>query len=644
MKTSNHTQLSRHACLVLMIVMTVLTCFSNSYDFIVDGLAYKKHADGQTVGVTSLDIFNNYPNLLEANIPEAVTYNGMTYTVTAIESLAFSGWVSHNPIPLTKVVIPNTVTRISDDAFLKCQNLKTVTFGDNVESIGSSAFYQCSSLESIELPIKLTKIEGNTFWGCSSLKSVTIGKNIESIGVNAFYSCHNLLDIYTHLMNPIATTIIHDPFYGVRQSLCSLHVPLGTKEFYESCEYWNSFANIVEDLVADYDSHGWIHLNVSNVSTFPGRTHQLTAFSNPYDMDLSWSSSDESVATVDENGIVKSVATGDAVITVIGNASNNPTATCQVTVKNTGNMNDDANGDGLVDISDVNQVINMMLGKGGISSDATQEGTCSCDVTGDGRVDISDVNQVINTMLGKPKSILRCLVNDVVLTMIHVDAGTFMMGATPEQGIYLPEDNEKPAHQVTLSSYYIGQTEVTKELWVAVMGGTPPNYSNPDHPNNDKVPISSVDWDLCQTFIAELNELTGLNFRLPTEAEWEFAARGGNKSQGYIYSGSNNINDVAWYSKPNPMDNPFVAPQPVAFKKANELDLYDMSGNVREWCQDWYGSYSSDEQINPAGPSFGEYRVTRGGSVYDFSNRCRVSSRMASSSINAQDFGLRLAM
>ena len=234
-------------------------------------------------------------------------------------------------------------------------------------------------------------------------------------------------------------------------------------------------------------------------------------------------------------------------------------------------------------------------------------------------------------------------VGGVSFNMVKVEAGTFTMGAEDDSPDTYSFD--KPAHQVTLTKdYFIGQTEVTKELWVAVMGGTPPNYSNPDHPNNDKVPISSVDWDLCQTFIAELNELTGLNFRLPTEAEWEFAARGGNKSQGYIYSGSNNINDVAWYSKPNPMDNPFVAPQPVAFKKANELDLYDMSGNVREWCQDWYGSYSSDEQINPAGPSFGEYRVTRGGSVYDFSNRCRVSSRMASSSINAQDFGLRLAM
>ena len=632
MKTSNHTQLSRHACLVLMIVMTVLTCFSNSYDFIVDGLAYKKHADGQTVGVTSLDIFNNYPNLLEANIPEAVTYNGMTYTVTAIESLAFSGWVSHNPIPLTKVVIPNTVTTISDDAFWKCHNLKTVTFGNNVESIGSSAFNECSSLESIELPIKLTKIEGNTFKGCSSLKSVTIGKNIESIGANAFYSCRNLLDIYTHLMNPIATTIIHAPFYGVRQSLCTLHVPLGTKEFYESCEYWNSFANIVEDLVADYDSHGWIHLNVSNVSTFPGRTHQLTAFCNPYNMDLSWSSSDESVATVDENGIVKSVATGDAVITVIGNASNNPTATCQVTVKNTGNMNDDANGDGQVDISDVNLVINMMLGKGGISSDSTQEGTCSCDVTGDGRVDISDVNQVINTMLGKPKPILRCMVNDVVINMIHVDGGTFTMGQNANK-------------QVTLSSYYIGQTEVTKELWVAVMGATPPNYSNDDYPNNDKVPISSVDWDLCQTFIAELNELTGLNFRLPTEAEWEYAARGGNKSQGYIYSGSNNINDVAWYSKPNPMDNPDDDPQPVALKKANELDLYDMSGNVSEWCQDWFGSYSSDEETNPTGPDSGKSRVIRGGSIFDYADYCLITTRDSRlPSFSFECLGFRLAM
>lgn len=222
--------------------------------------------------------------------------------------------------------------------------------------------------------------------------------------------------------------------------------------------------------------------------------------------------------------------------------------------------------------------------------------------------------------------------NGVSFTMVEVEGGTFTMGATPEQGSDADSD-EKPAHQVTLSSFSIGQTEVTQELWQAVMG------SNPSYFTEDQRPVDQVNWKACQKFIKKLNKLTGQQFRLPTEAEWEYAARGGKHSMGYKYSGSNTIDDVAWYK-----DNSGNATHAVGTKFPNELGLYDMSGNVYEWCQDWYGSYTS-VQTNPTGPTSGDSRVDRGGSWLDDASDCRVSLRAGITPSNGYNFlGLRLAL
>ncbi len=215
----------------------------------------------------------------------------------------------------------------------------------------------------------------------------------------------------------------------------------------------------------------------------------------------------------------------------------------------------------------------------------------------------------------KPKT-KKFTVCGVTFTMVEVRGGTFTMGATAEQGSDAL-DNEKPAHKVTLPAYYIGQTEVTQALWQAVMGNNP-SY----HKGNNNYPVERVSWNDVQTFISKLNNITGLKFRLPTEAEWEFAARGGTKSKGYKYSGSNNINYIAWYE-----DNSGYKTHPVATKAPNELGIYDMSGNVVEWCQNWYGSYSSQSDYNPARPGTGSYRVGRGGCYYTFVGDCRVSNR-----------------
>lgn len=214
--------------------------------------------------------------------------------------------------------------------------------------------------------------------------------------------------------------------------------------------------------------------------------------------------------------------------------------------------------------------------------------------------------------------------NGVSFKMIRVDGGTFTMGATSEQGSDA-DDREKPAHQVTLSTYYIGETQVTQALWQAVMGQKPTSDGsqwNSTYGLGNNYPAYYVSWDDCWDFIEKLNSITGENFRLPTEAEWEFAARGGNKSRGYKYAGSNTIDNVAWYRS-----NSNNQTHNVATKAANELGIYDMSGNVFEWCSDWYGSYSSSSQTNPIGPAIGSGRVIRGGDFYDLAEGCRVSRR-----------------
>ena len=224
-------------------------------------------------------------------------------------------------------------------------------------------------------------------------------------------------------------------------------------------------------------------------------------------------------------------------------------------------------------------------------------------------------------------------VNGIKYSMVWVEGGTFRMGATSEQGSDA-EGDEKPVHSVTLSGYYIGKTEVTQALWKAVMG------SNPSSFKGDNLPVECVSWDDCQEFIRKLNSMTGQNFRLPTEAEWEFACRGGNNSRGYKYSGSNNLGSVAWYD-----GNSGGKTHPVATKSPNELGIYDMSGNVWEWCADWYGGYSSSAQTNPKGPYGGSSRVYRGGSWIDYVGSCRSSNRNNSFPTNRYiSLGLRLAL
>ena len=296
--------------------------------------------------------------------------------------------------------------------------------------------------------------------------------------------------------------------------------------------------------------------------------------------------------------------------------------------------NYDLNGDGVVDRADNTLLVTRIADQAVYNS--------QFDLDGNGTVDVLDANLLLEELdKPQPVSTQTFTVNGVSFTMVGVQGGTFTMGATAEQGSDA-YDWEKPAHQVTLSSFSIGQTEVTQALWVAVMGSNPSwfnGYGNSDYGSyhssydygtNLQRPVEWVSWDDCQEFITKLNQLTGKQFRLPTEAEWEYAARGGNRSKGYKYAGSNSVGDVAWYWDNIPSQSSGTSgygTQTVGTKQANELGLYDMSGNVLEWCQDWYGSYSSDAQNNPTGPSSGSYRVYRGGSWGPDARCCRVSAR-----------------
>ena len=218
------------------------------------------------------------------------------------------------------------------------------------------------------------------------------------------------------------------------------------------------------------------------------------------------------------------------------------------------------------------------------------------------------------------------------IEMEIVKGGTFTMGSDDAEAL----DTEKPAHSVTVSNYYIGKYEVTQALWVAVMGSNPSGFRG-----DDNLPVENISWNMAMEFITKLNAITGKRYRMPTEAEWELAAREALLTQKYPYSGSFNVDEVAWYC-----DNAENRTHPVGQKKPNPRGIYDMSGNVFELCYDWFGMYSTAHQTNPIGPSSGTFRIMRGGSYVDNAFGCRIIYRngLDSQDVRYINVGLRLAM
>jgi formylglycine-generating enzyme required for sulfatase activity len=216
------------------------------------------------------------------------------------------------------------------------------------------------------------------------------------------------------------------------------------------------------------------------------------------------------------------------------------------------------------------------------------------------------------------------------IEMVFVEGGTFTMGCTDDEC----DDYEYPAHKVTVNNFYIGKYTVTQEEWLTFISTIQYPYIGDNFP-------ARVNWDETQKFIHKLNIATGKHYRLPTEAEWEFAARGGHNSKGYKYSGSNNIDEVAWYFENT---NYGGCPKSVGQKAPNELEIYDMSGNVREWCSDLFGPYTAEAQINPTGSFSGYHHVLRGGCFNDEDKSCRVSHRYVAYSDMWEYMGLRLVL
>ena len=361
----------------------------------------------------------------------------------------------------------------------------------------------------------------------------------------------------------------------------------------------------------------YITLDEHDVDLLPNHIITLTPSITPVSTDLVVTSRDPSVAAARlANGLIQVVGVkeGSAMITLNSADGYAEPDSCLVTVYT---EIGDVNSDGFVNVTDVTTLISQVT-----LAEGSEFFLENADVNYDGVVNITDVTLLINYIMGtgslKPKDLqpVEYIVNGVKFNMMRVRGGTFNMGATVEMDSDA-NANESPVHQVTLSSYYIGQTEVTQELWQAVMGSNPSNYTG-----DLQRPVEKVSYNDCQLFITQLNDLTGLNFRLPTEAEWEYAARGGRKSHNYRYAGSNDIGEVAWF-----IDNSDGTTHPVATKKANELGIYDMSGNVCEWCGEWFSLYPEDPQINPVGPETGKSIVHRGGSLQFLEKNCAVTRR-----------------
>ncbi|MBR4828879.1 MAG: Ig-like domain-containing protein [Muribaculaceae bacterium] len=366
---------------------------------------------------------------------------------------------------------------------------------------------------------------------------------------------------------------------------------------------------------------------------------------------LKWTSSSTSIATVTSAGVVKAVSVGECDITV---KCLDKQAVCHITTYEVLPDSVTLNhykirlspGDTTTLIATVfpentsKKTITWYSTKGSVATVkkglVTAVGEGECDIVAKCQDKSARCHVVVNNNM-------IITVNGVTFEMVQVEGGTFMMGSDPYQAG--SKVFEKPQHQVTVSSYMIGQTEVTQELWNAIM---PPDVTVTWFPGDPQRPMDNVTWENCQTFISKLNELTGMNFRLPTEAEWEFAAHGGKKSKHYKFSGSDTLSDVAWYydnSGCYGVGDPEYGPHPVATKMPNELGIYDMSGNVWEWCNDWYSAYTEDPQVDPTGPETGNYKVYRCGCWNDSLVDCRITYRyMQPVTYRSKYIGFRLAL
>ena len=612
-----------------------------------------------------------------------VTNEGTTYRVTEIGKGAFQ-----NCALITSITINENVVTIGENAFAGCSGMTRVTFPNTLNTIGSYSFGGCTSLTEVVIPNSVTYVRGMAFYGCSALTTVDLGENCrfnnDNWSLNIFKGCTSLTDITCRSLQ--AWEFYEPMFDESTYTTATLHVPSSALNAYQNTNYWNKFTHVegfadesgdalnsalnIEGGAINFVSSGdypW------TVVTEGGRTYAqsgnagvassssvLTAtvtLSSPTTLFFDFKAWGEGSSSAwdkceflvdgvtqfaygqrqndwETYSVLLTAGTHTLTWQYTKDSSVNPTgdyfAVDNVSI-HTIEMRGDVDADGNVNISDVTALIDYLL-----SGNASGIVLANADCDQDGNVNISDVTTLIDYLLaGHWPGEQEFTVGGVTFKMIDVEGGTFTMGFTGETPTS-DEQNALPAHQVTLSSYRIGETEVTQALWVAVMGNNPSHYTG-----DLNRPVETVSWNDCQEFITQLNQMTGMTFRLPTEAEWEFAARGGNMSHGYMYSGSNTLDDVAWNSNNNSTN----ISQPVGQKAPNELGLYDMSGSVWEWCNDYYDVYSANAQTNPTGPTSGSDRVARGGAFFNSEGGHRVWFRYHTTADHTADgLGFRLAL
>jgi formylglycine-generating enzyme required for sulfatase activity len=415
-----------------------------------------------------------------------------------------------------------------------------------------------------------------------------------------------------------------------------------------------------------------ITLSASSLSLAVGKDSALTFTINPSDAtnkNVTWSSNDTAVAKV-SNGVVRGVAVGVATISV-KTADGNKTDTCAVTVVAQGQAvsvtgvtltpttlslivgGTDTLTAAVAPENATNKAVTWSVSPAGVVTvsnaglvTAVAAGTASITVTtaDGGKTATCEIS--VNAVLPPVEQVVvTSMYGRDTIRLVTVEGGHFTMGCNGSRdGEDANEcyDDEKPLRSISITyTYKIGKYEVTQKLWHVVMGSLPNSQTSDinDYGVGDNYPVYYVSWNDVQTFLTNLNNLTGRQFRLPMEWEWEYAARGGNQSQGHKYSGNNTLGNVAWY-----YSNSGSKSHVVGTKAANELGIYDMSGNVLEWCADWYGDYSSTAQNNPTGPASGSYHVLRGGGCNFVANVCRATFRYTYNPDWRDFIGFRVAL
>ena len=584
---------------------------------------------------------------------------------------------------LTSVVIPNSVTKIGDSAF-RCCGISSVIIPDNVTSIEKAAFYG-SRLTTVTIPDKVTSIGKDGFNACGSLASVyckpttppagdvgmfdgnAVDRKIyvPSTAVDAYKSAQHWSDYADAIFadaDPANCQILYTSTDG------NVVTPYATDVFganIVSNTYENGQGVITFDgeVTTIGPNAFWTRVNLASI-TLPHSVTSIGYYAFQGCTNLRNITIPDSVTAIDTNPFLDckaleefngKFASADKLCLIVNGVLNTfaiGSGVIEYNISSDVNIVGSSSFAGCTTLTKVTIPSSTTVIRAAAFSNCSNLASIYCQpITPPTGGSNMFNNNAANRKIYVPATSVEAYksaqhwseyVDSIVaeggdatiggFEMVFVEGGTFTMGATAEQGSDAYGD-ESPTHSVTLSSYYIGKYEVTQAQWRAVMG------SNPSKFTGDNLPVECVSWNDIQEFITKLNQQTGKTFRLPTEAEWEYAARGGNKSKGYKYSGSNTIDDVAWYD-----NNSSSTTHPVGEKAPNELGIYDMSGNVWERCQDWYRGYSSDSQTNPTGPTSGSARVLRGGSWGDSARKCRVSIRNYYSPDSRSSYiGFRLA-